>query len=132
MTNSFATHSKWIKVNQSSNFSHDILYSIQEIINETYSDNNLQQQEKGVLMLESISSANDRLDFLTDFFLDLGNLEKTSGNYVCFFIEDIHCLKKQEAQALIMAIHRANQLRLPIMVFPQLQIEMQPLRFQIE
>jgi len=110
-------HTRWINVDHSSNFSHDFFCNIKDIINQINFNNNSQQQEQTVLMLESIKSTNDFLDFLTDIFLALGELAKDFGSYICFFIEDMHCLKKEEAQALTMAIHRSNQRRLPIMIF---------------
>lgn len=54
---------------------------------------------------------------LTDVFLALGNAALKSKKAICFFIDEIQYLKKAELEALANAIHRANQKRLPIMIF---------------
>jgi hypothetical protein len=54
---------------------------------------------------------------LTDVFLALGSAAVKSENTICFFIDEIQYLKKEELEALANAIHRVNQKRLPIMVF---------------
>lgn len=54
---------------------------------------------------------------LTDIFLALGNVALKSKKTICFFIDEIQYLKKEELEALANAIHRVNQKRLPIMIF---------------
>ena len=56
-------------------------------------------------------------DGLTDVFVALGNAANKSENTICFFIDEIQYLKRDELEALINAIHRVNQKRLPIMIF---------------
>jgi len=68
-------------------------------------------------MLRNTVETSDILESLTDIFLAIGSLAKRSGQSICIFIEDMHCLKKDEAQALVMAIHRSNQVRIPVMIF---------------
>lgn len=54
---------------------------------------------------------------LTDLLVALGNAANKSDNTICFFIDEIQYLKKEELEALANAIHRINQKRLPVMVF---------------
>lgn len=54
---------------------------------------------------------------LTDVFLALGNAALKSKKTICFFIDEIQYLRKEELEALANAIHRVNQKRLPIMIF---------------
>ena len=56
-------------------------------------------------------------DKLTDMFVSLGNAANKSEDTICFFIDEIHYMKKDELESLINAIHRVNQKRLPIMIF---------------
>lgn len=39
------------------------------------------------------------------------------GYAICFFIDEIQYMKESEIEALVTAIHRCNQLRLPVMMF---------------
>lgn len=54
---------------------------------------------------------------LTDIFVALGNAANKSDNTICFFIDEVQYLKKEELEALANAIHRVNQKRLPVIVF---------------
>lgn len=54
---------------------------------------------------------------LTDIFVALGNAANKSDNTICFFIDEVQYLKKEELEALANAIHRVNQKRLPVMIF---------------
>ncbi len=56
-------------------------------------------------------------DKLTDMFVALGNAANKSEDTICFFIDEIQYMKKDELESLINAIHRVNQKRLPIMIF---------------
>lgn len=53
----------------------------------------------------------------TDLFVALGKAANESDSTVCFFIDEIQYMKEIEIEALVGAIHRCNQLRLPIMIF---------------
>lgn len=117
MINSFAIQTIWVKATRRGNFSCDLLCSIQELINRFYSDDNLQLLETTILMQRNTVEARGILESLTDIFLAIGSLAKRSGQSICIFIEDMHCLKKDEAQTLTMAIHRSNQVRIPLMIF---------------
>lgn len=65
---------------------------------------------------ENISSGDLSAD-LTELFVALGNTANKSDSTVCFFIDEIQYMSVNEMEALVNAIHRVNQLRLPIMIF---------------
>ena len=54
---------------------------------------------------------------LTDLFVQLGKIAKKSNMAICFFIDEVQYLSSKEAEALINALHRVNQLRYPVIVF---------------
>ena len=54
---------------------------------------------------------------LTELFLALGMLAQKAGKGVVFFIDEVQYLKDDEFEALIAAVHRANQRSLPLVVF---------------
>jgi len=114
MTNSLPIQSAWIRISPNSNFSNDLFCCFQKIKSELDSADNFHHQECTSLMLKNAFGT--KLEFLTDAFLVIGLLAKRSRQGICNFIEDIHCLKKDELQALTMAIHRLNQKRFPIMI----------------
>ena len=47
----------------------------------------------------------------------LGKAAAKSGDAICLFINDMHCLSLKEIGGLTAALHRCNQLRLPVMLF---------------
>ena len=53
---------------------------------------------------------------LTQVFLSIGEIAYDMGVPICFIIDEIQYMKKDELGALISAIHRANQLGYPIIV----------------
>lgn len=56
-------------------------------------------------------------DDLTDLFVQMGKTALRAGVSICFFIDEIQYMKDNEMEALINAIHRVSQLRLPIMIY---------------
>lgn len=54
---------------------------------------------------------------ITKLFTTLGMLAKESGRAIIFFIDEIQYAKKEQLEALITALHRINQLRLPVTIF---------------
>lgn len=56
-------------------------------------------------------------DDLTDMFVSMGRAAVKSQKVICFFIDEIQYMKENEMEALVNALHRVNQLRLPIMIF---------------
>ena len=53
---------------------------------------------------------------LTQVFTSIGEIAYIVGTPICFIIDEVQYMKKDELSALISAIHRANQLGYPIMV----------------
>ena len=54
---------------------------------------------------------------LTELMVQLGKYALNADHTICFFIDEVQYLSEQELGGLIAAIHRCNQLRLPILVF---------------
>lgn len=61
----------------------------------------------------------DLSDDLTELFVSMGKVADKTGYAICYFIDEIQYMKDEEAEALVNAIHRCNQLRLPIMILVQ-------------
>lgn len=59
----------------------------------------------------------DLSDNLTDLFVAMGKMAEKTGYAICFFVDEIQYMKDEEIGALVNAIHRCNQLRLPLMIF---------------
>lgn len=56
-------------------------------------------------------------DDLTEIFLELGKIAASAKKTICFFIDEVQYLGKEDLEGLANAIHRINQKRLPIVVF---------------
>lgn len=54
---------------------------------------------------------------LTDLIVSLGKASEKAGKPICFFVDEIQYMKKDEMEALVNALHRCNQLRLPIVFY---------------
>lgn len=54
---------------------------------------------------------------LTEMFVAMGRMASKAKRAVCFFIDEIQYMKVNEMEALVNALHRVNQLRLPIIVY---------------
>ena len=59
----------------------------------------------------------DLTQSLTEVLVELGKAARESEQPIAFFIDEIQFMKKEELSALISALHRTNQLSLPIMIF---------------
>lgn len=78
----------------------------------------VEEGEFGVSMgPEESVSAGVYADDLTDIFVQLGKAALRSGDTVCFFVDEAQYLSEEEVGGLIIALHRCNQLRLPVMLF---------------
>lgn len=53
---------------------------------------------------------------LTDVFTSLGKIAAKTDSPICFFIDEIQYMRKEELGALIAALHRINQLGYPVML----------------
>lgn len=56
-------------------------------------------------------------DDLTEIFVTLGKAALKSDNTVCLFLSEMQYLSETEISGLVAAMHRCNQLRLPIILF---------------
>ena len=65
----------------------------------------------------SIAGTGDLSNDITELLVTLGRYAKKADTTICFFIDEIQYAKENELEALITAIHRLNQLRLPIIFF---------------
>lgn len=65
---------------------------------------------------DDIVSSGDLTDDLTSLMVTLGKLAGKSNNALCIFIDEIQFIEKENARALVSALHRCNQLRLPVTV----------------
>jgi len=54
---------------------------------------------------------------LVDIMTQIGKAASNSGDTICIFVDEMQYLSKEENAGLIMALHRCNQLRLPVMIF---------------
>lgn len=85
-----------------------------ESFNVTY---NLTDNKLSVSMSpDDVISSGDLTDDLTSLMVSLGKLAGKSSNAVCVFIDEIQFIEKEHARALVSALHRCNQLRLPITI----------------
>lgn len=60
--------------------------------------------------------SNNLTQSLTKVFTTLGETAQKSETAICFFIDEIQYMKKEQLGSLIAALHRANQLGYPIMI----------------
>lgn len=56
-------------------------------------------------------------DDLTEVFMSMGRTALKAGKVICFFIDEIQYMKEEEMEALVNALHRVSQKRLPIIIF---------------
>ena len=56
-------------------------------------------------------------DDLTEIFSTLGKAASRAGQSVCVFVDEMQCLTEEELAGLASAMHRCNQLRLPVILF---------------
>ncbi|MDO5417292.1 MAG: ATP-binding protein [Lachnospiraceae bacterium] len=54
---------------------------------------------------------------LTDMLVAMGKMASKAKQAICFFVDEIQYMKNDEMEALVNALHRINQLRLPIFLF---------------
>lgn len=54
---------------------------------------------------------------VTELLTNLGQYAKIANTAICFCIDEIQYAKKNELEALIAAVHRISQLRLPVIIF---------------
>lgn len=78
---------------------------------------NLTDNKLGVsISPDDVVSSGDLTDDITSLMVSLGKLAVKSKHALCFFIDEIQFVNKEPLRAFISALHRCNQLRLPITV----------------
>ena len=70
----------------------------------------LSLQEQELYKITSLTQS------LTDVLVSVGEIAKESNCPVCFFIDEMQYMKGKELGPLISALHRCNQLGLPVMI----------------
>lgn len=79
---------------------------------------NIEDNTVGIgLQQEVVYSTGVFSEDLTEIFVSLGKAAIKSEDTICIFIDEVQYLSADEIDGLIVAIHRCNQLRLPIMLF---------------
>jgi len=70
----------------------------------------------GVDARQGIADSGDLAEDLTDLFVAVGEAARDRGTGVLIGLDEVQYLTPQELGAIIMALHRSNQLELPIVV----------------
>lgn len=78
---------------------------------------NAEEQSFTAGLSEEIQATGNLNVDLTDLFVKLGMIAKQAKRAICFFIDEIQYLRNDQAEALIQALHRVNQLRLSVTIF---------------
>ena len=65
----------------------------------------------------ALSGTGDLSNDITELLTNLGHYAKTAKTAICFCIDEIQYAKRSELEALIAAMHRICQLRLPVIIF---------------
>lgn len=60
--------------------------------------------------------SNNLTQTLTEVFSTIGETAQKTETPICFFIDEIQCMKQNQLGSLIAALHRVNQLGYPIMI----------------
>ena len=68
------------------------------------------------LQEKELYTSTNLVQSLTDVFTTLGETAAKTNSPICFFVDEIQYMKKEELSALIAALHRANQLGYPVML----------------
>ena len=73
------------------------------------------------LSLDANPDANESIgiyeDDLAEIVTTLGQAAKRTGDSICIFVDEMQYLSKEEIVGLVVALHRCNQLRLPVIFF---------------
>lgn len=72
--------------------------------------------DKGSLTSYECADSGDLSHDLLTLLISLGELAATCNKQICFFIDEIQNIKKKDLTALILSLHRINQLELPIIL----------------
>lgn len=72
--------------------------------------------DKDSLIAYECADSGDFSQDLLTLFIALGELASKCNKQICFFIDEIQNIKKKDLTALILSLHRINQLSLPIVL----------------
>ena len=103
---SFSTETVWIKVSRNINFRDDLLCGLRRV-GASFASSKETQSDKSFACPIG----------LHELFQSIGQQAKDSGRIICIAIENLHHMKKADAQELCSAIARTNRLSLPIVAF---------------
>ena len=70
-----------------------------------------------MLKAAGIADTGDKQNDLTELFIHLGRVGQKINSGAVIFIDEVQYLKDDEFEALMAAIHRCNQLGLPVVIF---------------
>ena len=70
-----------------------------------------------MLKARGIADTGDKQNDLMELFVHLGKVGQKIGSGAVIFIDEVQYLKDDEFEALMAAIHRCNQLGLPLVIF---------------
>ncbi len=87
----------------------DALKSLEISYSPESSDFTLSMQERALYKTSDLSQG------LQDLFCSIGEIAKKKKTAICLFIDEFQYISQEEMDAFISALHRANQLSLPIM-----------------
>lgn len=79
-------------------------------------DVSAQTMSVGVTPNEANAITADFSNDFTEILITLGKCAKETNNIIVFFVDEIQYANTQELEAIITALHRVNQLSLPIMM----------------
>lgn len=98
------------------NFSQKLKNKFQKIISIFSLEYDLNEGKTSISINATNTNQRDLSVDLTELFVTLGRISQETQNVVCFFVDEIQSAENKQLSALIAAIHRINQLRLPILV----------------
>ena len=81
------------------------------------SDNTISFEMNGDAFSSATAGTGDLTNDLTEVLVELGRYAKKAETAICFCIDEIQYASQEELEALITAVHRINQLGLPVIFF---------------
>ena len=81
------------------------------------SDNTISFEMTGDAFSSATAGTGNLTNDLTEVLVELGRYAKKAETAICFCIDEIQYASQEELEALITAVHRINQLGLPVIFF---------------
>lgn len=97
-------------------FSQKLKSKFQKIISIFTLEYDLNEGKASVSINATNMNQRELSDDLTELLVTLGKISQETENVICFFIDEIQSAENKQLSAFITAIHRINQLRLPILI----------------